>query len=146
MEAHRPGTLAGRDPEALHDLRVASRRARAALRLLPERPALAIGWTSGAASCGGSGGLSGLARDLDVFLDRVRRHLREVGAEPAPGRALLREPQAQRRKARAALALALESPRMAALIRALLELSRSPSGSPGRASGRRARPASWHPA
>jgi CHAD domain-containing protein len=129
MEAHRPGTLAGKDPEALHDLRVASRRARAALRLLggalpPDRVSVWRGelrWL---------GGLSGLARDLDVFLDRVKRHLREVDAEPAVRQTLLRVLQAQRRKARAALAQALESPRMAVLVQGLLELP-EPCADPG---------------
>ncbi|MCU0308884.1 MAG: CHAD domain-containing protein [Chloroflexi bacterium] len=125
MNAHRPGTLAGKDPEALHDLRVASRRARAALRLLrsalpPERMELWRGelrWL---------GERSGVARDLDVFLDRLKRQLREVGAEPDVRRVLVGEPQAERRKARAALGLALESPRVATLVRELLEVPEPP--------------------
>lgn len=127
MDANRPGTLAGKDPEALHDLRVASRRARAALRLLrsalpPERVDTWRGelrWL---------GGLSGLARDLDVFVDRVKGHLQEVGAAPTVRQSILQAPRAERRRARAALGLALESPRMVALIRTLLELPQPPPG------------------
>lgn len=125
MNAHRPGTLAGRDPEALHDLRVASRRARAALRLLRSAlPAEQVDTWRGELRW--LGGLSGLARDLDVFVDRVKRHLQEVGADPAVRRPLLEAPRAERRRARSALGLALESPRMAALTRGLLELPQPP--------------------
>lgn len=125
MNAHRPGTLAGRDPEALHDLRVASRRARAALRLLRSAlPAERVDtWRD---ELRWLGGLSGLARDLDVFVDRFESQLREVGAEPDVRRALLGKPKAERRRARAALGLALQSPRVATLVRELLVLPEPP--------------------
>src|SRR5215510_15845797 len=70
LHSHEPGTRAGRDPEELHDMRVATRRLRAALRcfrdvLPPEGGMLyhELGWLA-----------SGLAtvRDLDVQLARVQ--------------------------------------------------------------------------
>lgn len=128
MEAHRPGTLVGKNPEELHDLRVASRRARAALRLLRHAlPADRVElWRN---ELRWLGGLSGLARDLDVFLDRVRRHLRAVGADPGGQRRLLRSVQAQRRLAHAELADALRSTRLARLTRELADMP-NPSAEP----------------
>jgi len=126
MEAHRPGTLARQNPEELHDLRVASRRARAALRLLRHvLPADRVGhWRD---ELRWLGGLSGLARDMDVFLDRIRRHLRAVGADPAVQRVLLRGVRAERRLAHAELADALRSARLAELMRELSEVPDPPA-------------------
>jgi CHAD domain-containing protein len=68
IERHRPGARLGRDPEALHDLRVAVRRTRSALgefrKFLP-RDALAhfrgeFRWV---------GEITGPVRDLDVYLE-----------------------------------------------------------------------------
>lgn len=62
-----PGVLAGVDPEALHDYRVAVRRTRSALSLLraaaacPDRPHFAAGFRQ-------LGLLTGPLRDLDVYL------------------------------------------------------------------------------
>lgn len=121
ISRHVAGTLAGRDPEELHDLRVASRRARAALRLLGE--ALPAGraaflreelrWL---------GGLSGAARDADVFGQRVRRHLRRLRVPAPVRRPLLALLARDRRGARGRLAEALRSDRFARLLAALRAL------------------------
>jgi CHAD domain-containing protein len=69
MLAHEPGTRLGEDPEDLHDMRVATRRMRAALSLFAEvLPARAqgirseLGWVADAL---------GKVRDLDVQLERI---------------------------------------------------------------------------
>src|SRR5439155_18708404 len=68
--AHDPGTRLGADPESLHDMRVAVRRARALLRTGAELIAtdvqmldLELQWI---------GALLGAVRDLDVLLVRLR--------------------------------------------------------------------------
>jgi triphosphatase len=69
MVAHEPGVRLGEDPEELHDMRVATRRLRAALKLysdvLPkraERYERDLRWVAGAL---------GEVRDLDVHLQRL---------------------------------------------------------------------------
>lgn len=82
MRAKLPGSLEGKDPEQLHDLRVALRRARAALRLFgpalgPRRCAfLAIELRWAAL-------LTSPVRDLDVFRERLPECLMRAGASPA---------------------------------------------------------------
>jgi len=115
------GTLAGRDPEKLHDLRVAARRARAALRLL--------GTTLSASQVAGwrdelrwLGSLSGAVRDLDVFEPRVRRHLQELQVAAVTQRPLLALLAEDRRQARDRLAEALRSERFTRLVAELRSL------------------------
>src|SRR5690606_11924652 len=69
LVANEPGTRLGEDPEALHDMRVAARRLRAALQefrpfLTPELPRFReeIAWIARAL---------GEVRDLDVQLERM---------------------------------------------------------------------------
>ncbi len=69
--AHDPGTRLGSDPEDLHQLRVATRRARAFLRAA--RPLLDPEWAGGLrAELGWLGAALGPARDLDVLLEHLR--------------------------------------------------------------------------
>ena len=117
--AHEPGTRLGDDIEELHDMRVASRRLRAAIALFREhlpadaerlRPELAwLGQTIGA------------VRDLDVQLERL------AGEDAlAPLRALLEE---ERALARADMLQAFDSPRYARLLSRFAAMLRSRSGS-----------------
>jgi CHAD domain-containing protein len=69
MRSHEPGTRIGEDPEELHDMRVATRRMRAAIKVfegaLPERAKWfreELRWVAGAL---------GDVRDLDVQIDRL---------------------------------------------------------------------------
>ncbi len=69
MRSHEPGTRIGEDPEELHDMRVATRRMRAAMKVfedaLPERARWfreELRWVAGAL---------GDVRDLDVQMDRL---------------------------------------------------------------------------
>jgi len=110
-----PGTLEGRDPEFLHDMRVATRRIRAALRLfrdeLGREPAGRLrsefGWL---------GKLLGSARDLDVFGMRLPAQLARVEADPVSAARILELVEARRAEARAELGLALRSERYRGLV------------------------------
>ena len=80
--AHESGTIAGSDPEELHDMRVATRRQRAALRIIepycrrkavrPVRDGLRA-----------LGGRLGAVRDLDVLLAVTRAHQATLPAAEA---------------------------------------------------------------
>ena len=107
--AHETGTRLGEDAEELHDMRVATRRTRAALSLfeeaLPVRARhvrMELGWLAGAL---------GAVRDLDVQLERLDAWTADVPDEDVrprrPGRVLSR----QRAEARRALLACLDSAR-----------------------------------
>jgi inorganic triphosphatase YgiF len=111
LRANDPGTRLGADPEALHDMRVASRRLRAALRTfgdgLPTRGRRTLEeelrWLR---RC------LGTVRDLDVQLERVAA---SAAAAPAGQRRLLEPFQAhlrrERETRRAEMLAALDSAR-----------------------------------
>jgi len=125
---HQPGTQLGEDPEHLHDMRVATRRMRAALRLfemaLPPHETMRlrrelrnVGW------------LLGKVRDLDVQsaqMEEWAATMVTVGPEAvAP---LLRLLEARRERARAKMLRFLDSRRFASLQGALFRRLRgSPS-------------------
>jgi CHAD domain-containing protein len=112
------GAVAGADPEHVHDLRVATRRARFALRLAEGRrgneQAAAL-----RAELGWIAGLLGEARDLDVLASRLKRTFRDVEAPPAVRRAMARYFAERREEIGAQLGSALESERWALLLAAL---------------------------
>ena len=79
MRDHEPGTRLGDDPEELHDMRVPTRRMRAAMKVfrgaLPERASWLreeLRWVAHAL---------GDVRDLDVQIERFRTWKEEVGEE-----------------------------------------------------------------
>jgi triphosphatase len=125
--AKEAGTRLGDDVEELHDMRVASRRLRAAIALFGDvlpaeaerlRPDLAwVGQTIGA------------VRDLDVQLQQLDRWTN--GLAPSDQDALRRLRsllEGQRARARAEMLQALDSPRYARLVRRLGTMLRSRSG------------------
>jgi len=89
--AHVLGAIDGADPEDLHDLRVAVRRMRAALRLF-ERALPTAGAALELAHAGlkATGATLGRARDLDVQVGRIEEWVRSTshGADPAAKRAV----------------------------------------------------------
>jgi triphosphatase len=110
-----PGTRIGDDPEDLHDMRVATRRLRAALSIFSEalpvrfgRIRDELGWVAQAL---------GAVRDLDVQLDQLETWIRgsteEDAAALAPLRGLLEE---QRRVSRRRMLAVLDSGRYEQLI------------------------------
>lgn len=126
MLAHEPGTRLGEDPEELHDMRVATRRLRAAMDLfsdaLPPRAAFLraeLRWVAHAL---------GAVRDLDVQL-RDLTHLDAWSAEwpedgPAAVGALRTLLERSRREARRSLLGVLDSPRWARLTASMVALAR----------------------
>ncbi len=125
--SHESGTRLGEDPEELHDMRVATRRLRAALDVfasaLPSRAAAVreeLRWIAAEL---------GAVRDLDVQLSDMAQLGRwsegwagdEHGTALAHLRALL---ETQREEARRSLLDALDSPRWERLAAALVALAR----------------------
>ena len=113
--AHDPGTRLGRDPESLHDMRVAVRRTRALFRAGDEVYADDV--TSLTEELRWLGEKLGAVRDLDVLVERLRASVDELdpGDRPA-GRALVSALERRRRSARAALLKALSSERYFTLL------------------------------
>lgn len=126
MLAHEPGTRAGEDPEELHDMRVATRRMRAALdifagalepsRVRPVRKGLRrVGRALGA------------VRDLDVFWLKTARYLDDLppdrSGELEPLRAAW---SAEREAARQRLLDHLDGPRHARFLAACEEFLQRP--------------------
>ena len=125
MLAHEPGVRLGEDPEELHDMRVATRRLRAALKLysdvLPkraERYERDLRWVAGAL---------GEVRDLDVHLERLHEETSKNGEVLEEVVALLRE---RRVEAQGRMLEALDSNRYERLVASFsgtLRRGRSPT-------------------
>jgi CHAD domain-containing protein len=132
MRANARGAIHDFHPEFVHDLRVATRRARSALRLfaflfsLEESGALAaeLGWIAR---------LLGAVRDLDVLTARLDAQLDVTGAGQDFRDAVREAFHARRTRAVSELAPALQSERFTLLLRALE--NPGPSRAVPRASG-----------
>lgn len=125
MGANVRGTLEDLDPEYLHDLRVATRRLRSALRLFAE--------VLGGRRCDflraeldWIGRLLGAVRDLDVFVPNLQAQTQRLGEAGVIAGLLAEELGRQRVPAREALAAALASRRFLSLMRRLEALASSP--------------------
>lgn len=127
LVVHEPGTRLGEDPEDLHDMRVATRRLRAALDvfadLLPVRAHNARG------ELGWLGDVLGAIRDLDVQLERHEADVADVhellGMSAAEELEPLRQRLLQQRSAaRATLLDALDSERYQHLIETMTSMVR----------------------
>ena len=134
MLEHEPGTRLGEDPEELHDMRVATRRMRAALSLFAD--ALPVRAQHVRAELGWLADALGAVRDLDVQLERLEEWAAEV---PEADRGVLgdlgRLLHHQRDTARGALLAALEAPRYERLVTsfsAMLRQGPSRRSAPGR--------------
>lgn len=121
--ANQEGALVSDDPEFIHQLRVALRRLRAALRLF--KPASATDLLF--ADLHGLATALGVARDLDVFSTVVWPPLAEAfvaaGGPKEELAPLLARAESARGQARLRARAALRSPRTAALILALAEMA-----------------------
>ena len=122
--AHEAGVASGDDPEDVHQMRVATRRLRAALRvfqaLLPPAAAdvrLELAWI---------GGVLGETRDLDVQIDSLRRTADDLAAEPEAIGPVLCRLAARQSAARERLRAALASERFAGLVGGLRALVTEP--------------------
>ena len=124
MRLNLQGTLEDLDPEYLHDLRVAARRLRSALRLFAE--------VLGSKRCDSLrvelnwiGRLLGAVRDLDVFIGNLRAQARRLGEAGTIAELLAEELGRQRVPERETLGAALVSRRFRDLLRRLDALSSS---------------------
>lgn len=117
--AHDPGTRVGQDPEELHQMRVAVRRTRAALKAA--RPLLDRAWADDLrAELGWLGGALGPVRDADVLLERLRgRAATFDGTSRDAAETLLEALVAERETARAEMLTVLDGDRYTALLRKL---------------------------
>lgn len=110
-----PVLRAARDPDAVHQMRVAMRRLRAAITLHKailddgRRAAVAaeVKWTAGEL---------GEARDTDVFIARTARPASEAHPDDADLARLLADLEGQRERAYAAALAAIGSPRFRAML------------------------------
>jgi CHAD domain-containing protein len=116
LVGHAPGTRSGADVEDLHQMRVAVRRMRAALKAAG--PLLDAGWADDVrAELGWLGGSLGPVRDLDVLLERLRGEVADLPtAEQIAGSVLVDALVEERERARATMLAALDDPRYAALV------------------------------
>jgi len=115
IERHDPGTRLGRDPESLHDMRVAVRRLRALLRVGKELRAADT--TELEARLKQLGRVLGEVRDLDVLLDRLESEAAALGGEDAKrARLLLVNLRNERSRKRRRLLTELRSEKYLALL------------------------------
>ncbi|MCI4397426.1 MAG: CHAD domain-containing protein [Acidobacteria bacterium] len=138
MWANTQGTIDDLDPEFLHDLRVAARRARSALRLF----AIALGprrCESLHAEIGSMARLLGAVRDLDVFSERLQSRMERASAGAESRHWLEAYLKERRAEARDALVPALLSKRYEALLARAKRLASTPA--PLRSRGLAALPA-----
>ena len=108
---HDPGTRLGRDPEDLHQMRVATRRIRATLRTA--RPLLDPVWNSTLRSeIGWLSTILGTVRDFDVLLQKLRHETHNLHkSEQKAFESLLNGLETQRSVTRASMIGALRSER-----------------------------------
>jgi CHAD domain-containing protein len=116
MLAHEEGTRLGEDPEELHDMRVATRRMRAAFPIFQDYLDMRV-MQPHLKGLRRTGRLLGAVRDLDVFYEKTQRYLDTL----PPGRRseldpLLEAWHARREQARAAMLAYLDSPRYARFV------------------------------
>ena len=118
---HDRGARLADDPEGLHQVRVAVRRARAILRAVDRG-----GWEGLLAELKWLGGVLGPRRDLDVLLARLQGQIAEL-EEPERGaaRSLAGSLEEECGRAQAQVAAALTSDRYAKLLDALEQCSRA---------------------
>ena len=115
IERHDPGTRLGRDPESLHDMRVAVRRLRALLRA--GKKLVATDTAELDERLEQLGRVLGEVRDLDVLLARLEAEASKLPGEDARhGRSLLAVMRTERSCARARLLGALRSDQYLALL------------------------------
>jgi CHAD domain-containing protein len=123
-----PGVRLGEDAEALHQLRVATRRSRSLLRAA--RGLVAATWAERLRSeLSWLGGLLGPVRDLDVLLEHLDSEAATLEEEDARAfRRLRARLAAERRDARERLLDAMDGERYFRLLDALEEAATAPAG------------------
>ena len=125
--AHDPGTRLGKEPESLHQMRVATRQLRAVLRAA--RPLLVPEWADSLRDeLRWLGQLLGPARDLDVQLAYFREESAALDArDRRPLTQFIAHLEAQRNKVQEVLLNELKSERYLDLIRRLQQAAHDPT-------------------
>ena len=125
--AHDPGTRHGREPESLHQMRVATRQVRAVLRAA--KPLLVPAWADSLQDeLRWLGQVLGPARDLDVQLAYFRQESAALEArDRRPLTPFIAHLEAQRNNAHEVLLNELKSARYLDLIRRLQEAAHDPT-------------------
>ncbi|HEV2744294.1 MAG TPA: CHAD domain-containing protein, partial [Rubrobacter sp.] len=122
MRAHEPGTRMGEDPEELHDMRVATRRMRAAIKIfrdaLPERSR----WLR--EELRHFAGVLGEVRDLDVHIEEVKGLSSGDGEEDEALAAVVASLEGRRAEARGRMLESLDSERYARFESSFAEMLR----------------------
>lgn len=122
MLAHEEGTRLGQDPEELHDMRVAIRRMRSALRLFGLYLTMPL-LRECREQLGEAGSILGDVRDMDVALERAHAYLADLPAEAQHDLdPLLETWQARRRERRQHMNDYLRSISYVGLVQALRSL------------------------
>ena len=122
---HDPGTRLGADPEDLHQMRVATRRARAFLRAA--RALVEPRWGEHLrGELGWLGTALGPARDADVLLEHVCGEVDSLGSTGEHAHGLVIALEEQRDRARESAVAALLEPRYFGLLDALESAGRPP--------------------
>jgi CHAD domain-containing protein len=121
-----PGVLAGGDPEAVHQARVATRRLRSDLRTF--EPFLAGRWAAGLrGELRWLGGDLGAVRDIEVMRERLQHHATSLPAGEADAVAgVLRRLDADHVAARADLVVSMQSSRYRDLTTMLADVAQHP--------------------
>jgi CHAD domain-containing protein len=135
MMLHEPGTRDGEDPEELHDMRVATRRMRAALRVFEDhvsmeqyKPFLKVMRETGREL--------GAVRDLDVFMIKTQAYIDSLPEEARSGLDPLVEAwRMERERARAELVVYLDSDRYERFKEKFEAFLRVPGAGAGRTTG-----------
>ncbi|WP_199433957.1 CHAD domain-containing protein [Qaidamihabitans albus] len=127
--AYEPGTRSGKDPEDLHQMRVATRRLRSVLKLAA--PLLGPGTEQVRAELGWLGAALGEVRDHDVLIGHLREVVEDFEvADQAAARRLVTVFIRERGRAKRRLNRALSSGRYTALLRDTAQLTRQPDIEP----------------
>ena len=122
---HDPGTRLGTDPEDLHQMRVATRRARAFLR--SARELVDPEWAEGLrAELGWLGSRLGPARDADVLYEHMSASVAAAGLDGDQASGVLRALERERSRARRAAVAALSRKRYFDLLERLAQAERPP--------------------
>jgi CHAD domain-containing protein len=125
---HDPGTRLGADPEDLHQMRVATRRARAFLRVA--RPIVDPAWAEKLRlELGWLGSALGPTRDADVLLEHVRGEVETLGERSEAVAGLVSALERERDRARKRAVGALRAKRYLALLDRLEGASQPPATS-----------------
>lgn len=126
MLAHEPGTRLGEDIEELHDMRVATRRMRAAFEVFGEayEPKVTKTLLKGLRAAGRA---LGHPRDMDVFMEKAHSYLNSLPEEQRTGLDLLLAAwEKERQSARMKMIATLDSPAYAEFIERFNQFVQTP--------------------